>query len=311
MKNKDIKEFSVVVPVYNSAESLHELHKRLQSVFKKMGKGFEIIFVNDCSKDESFRILKEIHKQNENATVIDLYRNFGQQNALMCGFKFCQGKYIVTIDDDLQNPPEEIPKLVEKLKEGCDAVFGFYTDKKDKFYKNIGSAVIRLLNHRIFNVKNNLKFSSFRIIKKEIIDQIKDNRTKFPYISGMLLGTTRNIANVTVKHEKRKYEKSNYTFRKLLKLSFNLLINHSTIPLRIFGYIGLLISFLSFFIGIIFMIKQILSGKAPAGWTSLIVLVSFYNALILIIFFVIGEYISRILKESSDEKQYSVKEVLK
>ena len=142
MGNKDIKEFSVVVPVYNSAESLHELYKRLQSVFFKMGKGFEIIFVNDCSKDNSLRILREIKKQNENVKVIDLYRNFGQQNALMCGFTFCQGQYIVTIDDDLQNPPEEIPKLFEKLTEGYDAIFGTYLNKKDKIKKKMMKKII-------------------------------------------------------------------------------------------------------------------------------------------------------------------------
>ena len=306
-------DLSVVVPVYNSEKSLKELHKRLSETFNQMNKTFEIIFVNDDSKDESLKILKEIYKQNnnDNIVIIDLFRNFGQQNALMCGFNYCSGKYIITMDDDLQHSPEDIPVLYNKMLEGYDVVFGSYISKQDKFYKNFGSFLIRKLNHKIFNIKNNLKFSSFRIIKKEIIEQIRTNNTTFPYISGMLLQTTKNIANVTVKHEKRKYGKSNYTLKKLLKLSFNLLINHSTIPLRIFGYVGLLISFLSFFIGIIFMIKQIISGKAPAGWTSLIVLVSFYNALILIIFFIIGEYISRILKESSNEKQYSVKEVLK
>ena len=308
---KETVDFSVVVPVYNSEKSLKELHKRLSETFNQMNKTFEIIFVNDGSIDRSLKILKKIKKQNENVKVIDLYRNYGQQNALMCGFNYCSGRYIITMDDDLQHSTEDIPVLYNKILEGFDAVFGSYISKQDKFYKNFGSFLIRKLNHKIFNVKKNLKFSSFRIIRKDIIDQIRNNKTTFPYISGMLLHITRNIANVTVKHEKREYGKSNYTFKKLLKLSFNLLINHSTIPLRIFGYIGLLISFLSFFIGIIFMIKQIISGQAPAGWTSLIVLVSFYNTLILIIFFVIGEYISRILKESSNEKQYSVKEVLK
>jgi len=311
MKNKQIKEFSIVVPVYNSAKSLIELYERIDTVFNKMNRTFELIFVNDCSKDDSLSILKEIHDQYENVKVIDLFSNFGQQNALMCGFNYCSGNLVITLDDDLQNPPEEIPKLVEKLNEGYDAVFGFYTYKKDKFYKNIGSSMIRMLNHRIFNVKNNLKFSSFRIIKKEVIDQIKENRTKFPYISGMILGTTKNISNVTLLHEKRKYGKSNYTVKKLLNISFNLLINYSTIPLRFFGYIGLLISFLSFFIGSIFIIRKLISKEPPTGWTSLIVLISFYNTLILIIFFIIGEYISRILKESSNAKQYSIRSILK
>jgi len=304
-------EYSVVIPVYNSAEFLQELYDRLQSVFKQMNKTFEVIFVNDCSRDNSLNILQEIHSQYNNIIVADLYTNFGQQNALMCGFQYCEGQYIITMDDDLQNPPEEIPVLIEKLNEGFDAVFGEYTDKKDKFYKNWGSVLFRKLNHKIFNIAGNLLFSSFRIIKKEIIDEVKNNKTSYPYISGMLVQVTRNIANVVLKHEKRKYGKSNYTFRKLVQISLNLLVNHSTIPLRFFSYIGMIVSILSFSIGLVFMMNQLLSGEAPPGWTSLIVLVSFYNALILIIFFILGIYISRLLKESANQKQYSVRRVLK
>ena len=304
-------EYSVVIPVYNSREFLQELYDRLQSVFKQMNKTFEVIFVNDCSKDNSMSRLNELHDQHDNIIVIDLYINFGQQNALMCGFQYCEGQYIITMDDDLQNPPEEIPVLIEKLNEGFDAVFGEYTDKKDKFYKNWGSVLFRKLNHKIFNIADNLLFSSFRIIKKEIIDEVKNNKTSYPYISGMLVQVTRNIANVVLKHEKRKYGKSNYTFRKLVQISLNLLVNHSTIPLRFFSYIGMIVSILSFSIGLVFMMNQLLSGEAPPGWTSLIVLVSFYNALILIIFFILGIYISRLLKESANQKQYSVRRVLK
>ena len=304
-------EYSVVIPVYNSREFLQELYDRLQSVFKQMNKTFEVIFVNDCSKDNSMSRLNELHDQHDNIIVADLYTNFGQQNALMCGFQYCEGQYIITMDDDLQNPPEEIPVLIEKLNEGFDAVFGEYTDKKDKFYKNWGSVLFRKLNHKIFNIAGNLLFSSFRIIKKEIIDEVKNNKTSYPYISGMLVQVTRNIANVVLKHEKRKYGKSNYTFRKLVQISLNLLVNHSTIPLRFFSYIGMIVSILSFSIGLVFMMNQLLSGEAPPGWTSLIVLVSFYNALILIIFFILGIYISRLLKESANQKQYSVRRVLK
>lgn len=310
MRNKKSSCFSVVIPVFNSAETLQELHSKLQSVFINMGKTFEIIYVNDCSKDNSMQILRKIHSQHHNVVVIDLYRNFGQQNALMCGFNYCRGKYIITMDDDLQNPPEEIPKLFAKLNEDYDAVLGSYINKQDKFHKNFGSLIFRKLNHKIFGVKKDLKFSSFRIIKKEIINQIKNNTTTFPYISGMLVQITRNITNVIVNHEKRKYGKSNYTFKKLLKISLNLLINHSTILLKFFGYFGLCISFFSFLFGLILTVKQLVLGYALAGWTSLIVLVSFYNALILIILFIIGEYISRILKESSNDNQYSIKEVL-
>ena len=178
--------FSVVVPVYNSQESLNELFGRLSKVFSQMDKSFEVIFVNDASPDNSISVLKQIANTSNNVTVIDLFNNAGQQNALMCGFNYCKGEYIITIDDDLQNPPEEIPNLFDKLLKGYDAVFGYYEKKNHKKYKNVGSLMIRKLNHYIFNLKGNLKFSSFRIIKREVINEIKDIRTPFPYISLLL-----------------------------------------------------------------------------------------------------------------------------
>ena len=158
---------SILVPVYNSEQSLLILADRLEKVFAQEQTSYEIVFVNDNSKDESFFVLKEIKKKYPNCTtIIDLQRNFGQQNALMCGFQYCRGNVIITIDDDLQNPPEEIPKLLQKLAEGYDAVFGTYEKKKDKIYKNLGSFFIRKLNQKIFNIRGNLKFSSCIAIKR-------------------------------------------------------------------------------------------------------------------------------------------------
>ncbi|HOY37851.1 MAG: glycosyltransferase family 2 protein [Bacteroidales bacterium] len=304
--------FSVIVPVYNSEHTLKPLTERLVAVFNNLRSEFEIIFVNDCSNDNSLQVLKEIRTIfGKNIIIVDLYRNFGQQNALMCGFQFCSGNFVVTIDDDLQNPPEEIPLLVEKINQGYDAVFGCYEKKKDKFHKNLGSRILRKLNHAIFNVKGDLRFSSYRIIKKDIIDQIKSLRTPYPYISGMILETTSKVTNQIIKHEARQHGKSGYSLKKLVNLSFNLLINYSSIPLKIFGYLGLFVSVISLIISGVFVIKQLFLGNAPAGWTSLIVLISFYNTLILILFFVFGEYIKRILREISNYRPYIIKDVIK
>ncbi|MDD1698421.1 MAG: glycosyltransferase family 2 protein [Methanoregula sp.] len=147
-----MKDFSVIVPVYNSAESLVELFERLKHVFQSMNKTYEVIFVNDHSRDNSYQVLKEIHKKNEGVIVVDLMKNYGQQNALMCGFHHCSGEYIITIDDDLQNPPEEIPKLYQKIVEGYDVVLGTYYIKQHRAYKNIGSYIVRKLNNKIFRV---------------------------------------------------------------------------------------------------------------------------------------------------------------
>ena len=302
-------DFSVVVPVYNSEKTLLELNSRLFKTMEKMERSFEIIYVNDASRDGSWLVLKKIKPEFDNVIIVNLYKNYGQHNALMCGFNKCSGEYIITIDDDLQNPPEEIPVLYDKIEEGYDVVFGAYKHKKDVFYKNLGSYAVRKINHTIFHISKEIKISSFRMIRREVIAQIKRIKTPFPYVSGMILTVSNNVGNAVVNHEKRVYGSSNYNLKKLIHLSFNLFINYSSIPLKIIGYLGLIVSFLSFFTGAFFMGRQLWQGRAPEGWTSLIVLLSFYNTIILVIFFILGEYISRILREISHEKQYYVKEV--
>jgi len=305
------KYFSVVVPVFNSEKSIEELYLRLSNTFKKIGKTFEVIFVNDGSYDKSLETLKKIKAENEHVTVIDLFRNFGQQNALMCGFHYCTGKYIITIDDDLQNPPEEIIKLHNKIEEGYDAVFASYKNKKDKIYKNFGSFFIRKITRKIFKLKKNLKFSSFRIIKREVVEEIIEIETPYPYISGMILSTTKFLTNVNTAHNRRQYGRSNYSFGKLLKLSFNLLINYSTFPLKMISFSGLVVSLLSFTIGLFVLIRKLIVGTTRTGWTSTVVLISFFSSLSFMIFFIFGEYLGRILGEISKEKQYSIRKIFK
>jgi glycosyltransferase involved in cell wall biosynthesis len=305
------KDFSVVVPVYNSEKTLEELFLRLRDVFTSMEKSFEVVFVHDSGPDRSFEVLRELKsKFPDEVLAIDLFRNYGQQNAIMCGFNYCSGNYVITIDDDLQNPPEEIPKLFAKLNEGYDAVFGLYLNKQHKSYKNLGSKLIRKLNHKIFALKSNLNFSSYRLIKGDVVDLIKKQRTPFPYISGMILSVTNKIANENIEHHQRKFGSSNYNLKKLISLSFNLLINYSSLPLKFAGYFGLAISILGFLIGAFFFIQQIIKDSAPAGWTSLIVLTSLFNSVIFVILFIIGEYLSRILREIAKSDQYTVREIL-
>ena len=309
MGNKPL--FSVVIPVFNSQESLVELHRSLAETFRSMKKTYELIFVNDCSHDGSLAVLRKLKKNDQRVKVIDLSRNYGQQNALLCGFNYCSGGYVITIDDDLQNPPQEISKLYQKICEGYDAVFASYRKKKDKKYKNLGSLLIRKLTQKIFNLRNNLKFSSFRIIKRSIVEELKQKKTAYPYISGMILNITRQVANVEVKHEKRRYGKSNYTFGRLVKLAFNLLINYSTYPLKIISVGGIVISIISFSIGIIVLVRKLMEESVRAGWTSTIMMISFFASMFFLIAFIFGEYLKRILTEVENDKQYAIKSVLK
>jgi glycosyltransferase involved in cell wall biosynthesis len=303
-------EVSVVVPVYGGELTLVPLYDRLAAVFEGMGLSFEVVFVNDASPGNALSVLRDLHARHDNVRVIDLYRNYGQQNALMCGFRYCRGKMILTMDDDLQNPPEEIPLLMARLEEGYDAVIGAPRAKQHAAYKNLGSRAIRAINHMVFKPKKDLRMSSFRLIRRELLDQIKDHKTPFPYVSGMLLGATRNLANVEVEHHPREAGRSGYTLGKLIALSYNLLINYSSLPLKLMGYLGLLVSAFSFVIGTVFIVRKLVLGEVPAGWTSLVVLLSFFFGLLFMMMFVLGEYISRILRELSNERQYSIKEIL-
>lgn len=306
------KDISIVIPVYNSENSLEELTKRIDKVMSNLQKSYQIVYVNDCSTDNSYETLKRIRAGNSNITIIDLFRNYGQPIATMCGFNYCNSDYVVTMDDDLQQDPEDIPILYNKIIEGFDVVIGEYSSKKHSFIRNIGSYVIRGLNKWIFKLKDkNLKFTSYRIMRGVVIDHIKGESSIYPYISGLLISATNRITNAVVCHNERKYGTSSYKLSTLIALSYNLIVNYSSIPLKLVGYVGLVISVFSLCFGSYFMIKKLLLGSIPAGLTTIIVLISFYNALIFIFLFFLSEYVYRIIKEVSQKKQYVIREVVK
>jgi glycosyltransferase involved in cell wall biosynthesis len=300
---------SVVVPVYNSQDSLEELCSRIDRTFAGLDFNYEIILVDDSSKDDSWKVLKQLREEyGGRVKIVQLMRNFGQHNALMCGFHYASGEYVVTMDDDLQNPPEEIPKLIDKIQEGYDCVIGALETKQDSSIKKLGSQMIRYLNTRIFDKPKDLKLSTFRIATKAVTDEIKRMKTPYPYISGMLLSVTRNIANVTVRHDQRKYGQSTYTFKKLIVLAFNLIINYTALPLRALALFGIVISICSFCMGVYFIAKKLLVESIVPGWTSVVVLLSFFNGILLAILSIMGEYFARIIGEVSNRQQYTVRE---
>jgi glycosyltransferase involved in cell wall biosynthesis len=301
-------DFSVVVPVYNSADSLRELAERLDATFVAMGCSYEVIFVNDGSTDDSLHVLTDLHRSSPNIRVVDLFKNHGQQSALMSGFQYCSGDVVVTMDDDLQHSPEDIPIMYERLLEGYDSIFGSFDTKQHGVGANLGSAMIRSVNHRLFDPPPGLKMSAFRLIRSGVVDVIKHVRTPFPYVTGMILSTTNRVGNVAVQHDERRYGASGYSLRSRARLSRNLLVNYSALPLRIVGYLGLLASVVGMVVGGYFMVRQMVGGQAPAGWTTLIALVSFFSAVGFVMLFVIGEYLSRILRELGGDRSYAIRQ---
>lgn len=222
-----LDSISAIIPVYNSASTLEELSIRLVKSLEKLSHTHEIIFIDDGSTDDSFNILKKIRFKNSNIKIISLNNNFGQQNALICGFNYAKSDYIITLDDDLQNPPEEIGKLVSKILEGYDVVYGVPLKKQHTKIKNIGSRLNNSLFNFICGKPKNIKITSFRILKKDLVHKITLNKASFVYISALILRHTKNIANIYVSHDKRKHGKSNYSFRKSLLLFLKIIIYYS------------------------------------------------------------------------------------
>ena len=218
---------SVVVPVYNSENSLEHFYEVLSKELKKICDDYEIIMVDDGSLDNSYEQMKKLHTIDSRVKIIRLHGNFGQQNALMCGFHYSTGEYIVTLDDDLQHPPEEIHKLYKKMDEGYDVVYGIPIIKQHSVYRKMGSKMTDYLFNKICLKPKNIKISSFRIIRKNIISEIIKDKTSFVYISAITFKNTNNISNVEVNHNARKYGKSNYDFYKLLKLFVKLYLYYS------------------------------------------------------------------------------------
>jgi len=301
---------SVVIPVYNSETTLNELKDRLVGVLcKHNGVGqFEIIFVNDGSQDSSWTLLKEMAKCNPNLVSINLMRNFGQHNAIMCGLSHAKGEYIITMDDDLQNPPEEIPKLLNEITNGYDVVYGIYQEKKHHFFRNIGSECVQFIYRKTFNAKT--KLTSFRIMHREVVERLLSYEKSFTFIDGLISWYTTKIGAIIVRHDSRKIGKSGYSLKKLIILALNLMTNFCIAPLQIATAIGVLFALLGFIFGMFFVVKKIFWGIPVSGFTALIVTVTVFSGVQLLTVGMLGEYIGRIHINVNNRPQYAVRELI-
>jgi glycosyltransferase involved in cell wall biosynthesis len=290
-------KISVVIPAYKSELTIAELISRLNIVLKANNYEFEVIIVDDASPDGTWQVLAKLSNEYDFLKIVRLMRNSGQHQAILCGFSLVEGDIIITMDDDLQNPPEEIPKLIEEINKGYDLIIGAYKSKQHSTSKNLFGSFIDFTQRKIFNLPNNFKLTSFRAIKRNIIDNIKQMSTCYPYITSMLLANTSNIGNIEVDHHPRLVGKSNYTFKRGFSLALNLWLNYSSYPLYL---VTLLCSF-SFLFTIVFssyVVWQTLTHETTSGWASLIVTISFFNALILLCLVVNSIFLTRIVNRN-------------
>jgi len=302
-----MKEITVIIPVFNSQDIILETITSLVEHLNSIKQPYEIILVNDGSTDGSNIILNEIYNKFDNLKIINLLKNYGQHSAILCGMKFAEGNYIITMDDDLQNPPNEISKLYHKILEGYDLVFAKFNNKMHPEYRKIGTKIIKLLNEIIFHKPKDIEITNFRIFKNDVAKRVLNHKSFDPYIPGLLLLYSSKIGNVTTEHKERTIGKSNYTLRKIFNLVSRLLFNYTTFPLNFIIIIGFIVSLLSLFLGLYFILKHILIGTSVPGWTSIAVLISFFTSIILMAFGVVGQYLIRIIKQNSNMEPYQIK----
>jgi len=300
-------KYSVVVPCYRSEKSISELLGRIVGHFEKTGESFEVICVNDASPDKVGKVILDFHRKDPRVKLINLFRNYGQHHALLVGFQYTKGDYIVTIDDDLQHAPEDISLLAENLGRR-DALMGVPKGKKHALYRNMGSRLIRTITRMVFRPPPEYISSAFRIIKRPVIDQLNASHTAYPFISGMLLQITRNVGVIEVEHHKRKFGRSGYSFGKSLALASNLIINYTKLPLNALIALGVGISAVSFIIILYIILNKLLATNFQAGWPSLIVVISFFGGMNLLALAVIAEYLIRLLNEVTEAKRVVVRD---
>lgn len=306
-----MSKYSIVIPCYQSSKTIaHVVSQTVEELHKLGINDFEFVLVNDCSPDggATIRELDRLADEFDYIRVVDLGKNFGQNNATMAGLNYADGDFFISMDDDGQTDPSQLKYLIDKLEEGYDLVYGHYVVKKENAFRRLGSALNHWTVKVLLNKPDWLRTSSFWIARK----YVRDYAVRFTYpnvhLQGVLLRVTSNIATVPVRHRARETGRSGYTFKKLVQLYSNI-FSFSMVPLNLVTNAGLIIAGLSFLMGIIMLIRKLLHPEMLLGWLSLFVGICFLTGLNLVAIGIVGMYIGRLYRGESDTPQYVVKSV--
>lgn len=300
---------SVVIPVFRGAESIGPLVHELTRL--EMAGGLEVILVNDGSPDHSGQVIRRLVDECR-ATVIavDLARNFGEHNAVMAGYSVASGDFIINIDDDFQNPPDEVRRLYDYARQHPDedVIYTSYAVKKHSGFRNLGSRFTNAVAGFLLDKPKGLYLSSFRCINAFLRGRIIEYQGPYPYIDGLILQTTQRIGTLEVRHNERTQGSSSYTLRKLGRLWMAMFINFSVMPLRVSSLVGLAISLLGMVMAVAAIVERFL-GDTPQGWTSLMAAILVFSGVQLLMLGLLGEYLGRLYLTATGRPQFVVREI--
>jgi glycosyltransferase involved in cell wall biosynthesis len=299
---------SIVIPVYSGADSIAELVSALEEL--PIEGGHEIILVNDGSPDRSLEVCRAlVDRARVPITLIDLARNYGEHNAVMTGLRHANGAYVITMDDDLQNPPEELARLLAYAqRSGKEVIYTYYDEKKHAIWRNLGSRFTNRVADFVLEKPRGLYLSSFRCMSAFVVHEITRYDGPFPYVDGLILQVTRDIDHLTVRHLPRAAGRSNYTVRRLLRLWTSMFVNFSVMPLRVSTITGFVLSGIGA-VGGAMVIAEAVTSSPPAGWASLMAAVLLLSGVQLVILGIIGEYLGRLYLTANRKPQSVIREV--
>ena len=300
--------YSVVVPVYNSVDLVGRTIDRIVEVFEDAGLRYQLVLVNDGSRDGSWEVISAAARANPNVVALNLLQNYGQHHANVAGFREATGDFVITMDDDLQNPPDQALVLIDEAMHGWDVVFGRFERKQAVGYRRIGSQLISMINRRVFNQPPGLAVSNNRILRRAVVDRICASRTAHPYITGQALLYSSTVTDVAVRHDPRPIGKSGYSLTRILRLVFAILFSYSSYPLRAAALGGFLVAALSLCLGVFYFIRGFFVESPVPGWTTIAVLLAIFNGITIALLSMLGEYVVRTLNAVSAQESYHVME---
>ena len=304
-------EISVVIPVFNEEDNLRELGERLIRTLTAMGRPFEIIFVDDGSTDRSWQLLTDLNGQYpQNIRALQFHRNFGQHQAIFAGFQAARGQVMVTLDADLQNPPEEIPRLVAKLDEGYDTVGGWRENRQDSIFRRLPSQLVNTVMSRVTGVKLRDYGCMLRAYRRSVVDSINQCQESSSFIPALANLFAHRVAEIPVGHAERERGKSKYGIFKLLRLNFDLMTGFSNLPIHLVGFMGVAIALLGLLFGLFLIIRRIFVGPEVGGVFTLFAILFVFVGLNTLGLALIGEYVGRIYREVRGRPRFVIRQTL-
>ena len=302
---------SVVVPVYNEEVVVFESYKRLKEVLESLHEAYELIFVNDGSRDATPDIVRSICEADSTVHFIDFARNFGHQTAITAGMDYASGEAVVVIDADLQDPPEVIPAMIAKWREGYDVVYGKRAERKgETLFKRFTSAAFYRVLQKLTDVDIPVDTGDFRLIDRKVCDALKLVKERNRYIRGIISWLGFRQTGVEFVRDKRFAGETKYPFKKMLRFAFDGITSFSVRPLKLSSYVGGIVSFVGFIYLLVVMYEKLFTNLTVTGWTSMMAVSLFFNGVVLMMLGIIGEYIGRIYDEAKGRPLYVVRETV-